>query len=915
MGDTAMIDARNFSFIKYHLPKTDSLLSSSMDIAVGFFDSVDVKKINNKKCQNSIDGVLKSYYSTISKNFPEQENSRQNIFAFTNVEENEKFEEDKFSFSQKKLLQFWKNETVTFFSLLHINFKTKSDMTNLLYRLNKLFNNNSEKYNAVFYFSFDYSDIIVCAKNLSVTEFTKNIFEATYGNTELDTAVIKDSFSMITLNKHLAENAFKIIRNNPTNNYFQLKKELDNLIYRRAVQNDKLLVSYNIGIQQIETYQKFKKELENKQIPYKSFQMLGRHDITVYSDESVSLSWLLIIMYFIDKYSTEQENIKTDDVLFNCEAFVRVNNENEDCGGQRAIPKYESSLYYNAKEEIDKHINSIRLIANNQSVTLPMEALLSFRNSILGTFKNGFADDFIACVYEPYIAFLVYIEKYLVNDYKNKCNDDVFNDFFDTISALLNSAMHSDRQFIQAPSFSPVFFDVPPKLLALYTSMANSIVKINKDSEDKSKYSFIFRPNFSKNISVSIYSYPVNPPTDRLLMIKINEKSLYKINNVIMTLCHEIAHYVGVTQRIREKRKELFIKANLFYTIKLLLLKDLTTRNLVERYDGFDNELAILVKDVYEIISNYSFYKDNDGYSDNLNQLMYISYYSLSKNKEVNLKLRKFLNKIQDKLNEDLCEEKQKININISYAATTLFERLVFICKHLKKDITISQPYFNEKYIAEAINFYKDIKNAFSEIYADIQMVLLMGLTAKEYVDSFIVELNEKAKQLVQTKKTYYRILNITNYFSNIGVWSLEDISHDEIDDKVSKDDKEVKSLLDSIYYSQNKHPTGNTKQMSDEFYTDFRFTKKQIINRYSVSQKIASDGLETYINMILKDYIESVVENTYCVYKQENKFELVYEFRKKISKIVGSNDSVEIFNEIQESNEQYLKEILNIVE
>ena len=87
--------------------------------------------------------------------------------------------------------------------------------------------------------------------------------------------------------------------------------------------------------------------------------------------------------------------------------------------------------------------------------------------------------------------------------------------------------MHSDRQFIQAPSFSPVFFDVPPKLLAFYTSMANNIVKINKDTKDESNYSFIFRPNFSKNISVSIYSHPLTPPTDRLLMIRINEKSLY----------------------------------------------------------------------------------------------------------------------------------------------------------------------------------------------------------------------------------------------------------------------------------------------------------------------------------------------------------------------------------------------------
>lgn len=913
-----MIDARNFSFIKYHLPKTDSFLSSPIDIAVGYFDSVDVKpiKVENEE-ESNINDYLKNYFCTDSEKFPEQENSRQNIFAFTNVGKEEIFNEDKFLFSDKKLKKFWKKkkDTVKYYSLLHISFKSKSEILKLLHKLNNLFNEDTENYNAVFYFSFDYSDIIICAKNLSVTNFTKIIFEATYGGASLDTAVVKDSFSMITLTNSFAKSIFEIIKNNSEDNYPQLKEKLDDLIYSKKDINDMLSISYNIGIQHFDVYQKFKNELDSREIPYKSLNMLGRHDITVYTDGCVSLSWLFIVMYLIDKYSTKKDNSEYNEVLFNCEAFVRVNLKNEFSDNQRSLSSEENSLYYNAKEEINRHIEMIRSKAGRKSFVPPMEALLAFRNSILGTLKNGFADDFIACVYEPYVAFLSYIEKSFSSNYIGNFNDDVFNNFFDTISALLNSAMHSDRQFIQAPSFSPVFFDVPPKLLAFYTSMANNIVKINKDTKDESNYSFIFRPNFSKNISVSIYSHPLTPPTDRLLMIRINEKSLYGLYDVLMTLCHEIAHYVGVAQRLRELRKELFVKANLFYSIKLLLLKDLATRDFVEKYEKFDADLAKLVFELQKKIKEYVYYNDNDGYSDNLNELIYLSYYSLSKDDTSKQQLYQFLNNIQNELNKRVGQEEQKTNINIAYAVATLFERLVFISKHLKKDITISQPYFNEKYIAEAISFYKDIKNAFSEIYADIQMILLMGLTAKEYVNSFIVERNEKSKRLVYTKKTYYRIFNIINYFSSVGVWSLENISNNEMVHNILKKKTEVEILLNSINYSQHKHKINSISSLNEQFYADFKFSKIQQQKRQYCSQEANQDGLETYINMLLTKYIEEVVKATYMLYQKENKFDLVHEFRKKIKEIVEATDSVEIFNKIQESNDKYLKDLLNIVE
>lgn len=118
--------------------------------------------------------------------------------------------------------------------------------------------------------------------------------------------------------------------------------------------------------------------------------------------------------------------------------------------------------------------------------------------------------------------------------------------------------MHSERQFIQATAFNALIYDVPSKIMAFYVAMIHVIQEIIKSNDDKN-YTFLLTPSFSNEICVKTISYQKEElPHDRILMVSINEKSLYNPRGVSRRMAHEVAHYVGDEIRNRQQRKECF---------------------------------------------------------------------------------------------------------------------------------------------------------------------------------------------------------------------------------------------------------------------------------------------------------------------------------------------------------------------
>lgn len=915
-----MIDARKFSFSKFTLPRTKPILSKKTDsvndeIAFGCFDTVNVTKIDTEKMNQSFsfgDKILSEFCINIQLKPNDSEDSRQHILAFTNEATDEIFTEENFAFSSNKLNTFWDscaNDTnLLYYSLLHINVNDRKNIYRFIKKLNKLFNHDCEEYRAVFYFSFDYSDIIICAKDFMVTEYANKIFKMNYF--EIDDECnccdfLKDSFSLFTINHNTLKLCFdKLNKHNSKDNLDVILKEIQDIIYRKNkdISKETLQLSYSIGVQDYTVLEKLLSCLDEYKFEYELYNLLGRQDVSLCSKSKTDLSWLVFIMYYVEyildfNESDEKRefNLKAAKILFNFESIARIEKSSKTFQTHTITNPNTLKLYDAATKMLTNKIDKISRLFDEKFIPKEtyMAAIFSLRNSIVSNLKNRFADDFIVCIYESFVSFLDYIDVEISKskDFSVENLNFLFNNYFDIISSLVNSVMHSDRQFIQAPSFSPVFFDVPPKLIAFYTSLTNLLVKINKDSNDTQQYSFVFRPQFSNNISVSYFSFEQEPPTDRLISVSINEESLYRPSNVLSVLCHEVAHYVGDSHRCRVIRKELFLKACLFYMFKLAFSK-------IDKLDSFwsktnaENLLSILIKEITKVITETAAYKNSSNYFESINVLIKQALIEITSNPKIKTILNLFIIEHFSTINNPNIIYKEIIDV--------IKWQIQFI---LPKN---SLEYKTHNLLVNEFNFYYRVMlSVFSEIYADVQMVLLMDLTFEEYIEAFVSYEKLTCEKLLSTNelKTFYRIFNIVYIFVVSGIWEL-DIS------KITN--TEVKSIAEllsnAICYHHGKiyHKSISPKKIKE---CKEKISKEnRNYKNFDFSNKCKTENImDSYINSLILMYINDVIIDSCQMYLKENKIDNISSFRKAYEKISKFENIVDVFSIIQNTNEKHL--------
>ncbi len=902
-----MFDARFFSFGKFALPKTASVAKIDSEIVIGYFDNVLVKKINpNEKYYNIIDQYLMAFFDMQHSkiNQDTQDISRQNLFAFTNCESTEKFTDNNYAFSSEKLDRFWNNNIHTFnrfYSLLHIKDCEQTDLNKLLRWLNNIFNSNSsDEYTAVFYFTFDYSDIIICAKNISVSDYAKKIFSINYdyqnSSTEAYSFLIRDSFSILAFNNEIICKIFNCIDANRSLSYEELSKNIINLFteFKEIICEDTINAVYNIGIQNYDLYENFTKDLENCKIPYETFHMLGRHDITI-SKSDANILWLIILLYYVDMYSKTEDINQINKLLFNCESFIRI--KPFDIKNDIINPNSTEDMrrYKLVKDVLETKVKLLITICAKKLLinSVQESSLISICDSIINIFKNGFADDFVICIYESYVSFLNYlIKKAELDDDDNieKFND-VYNSYFEIVSSLVNSAMHSDRQFIQTPSFNPVFYDVPPKLMAFYTVLTNDITKLNNWYE-ASTYSFIFKPSFLNNIAVYPYSYSQSPPTDRLLAVSINEESLYQPTNVIDVMCHEVAHYVGDEQRSRETRKKYWVKAILFVVYKMIL--NALDFNEINSCCNLNNLLLDLVNDDYNIICSEYYYDEETGYSENFNIFLYQIFNSLCNNIKTEKILKEFfINNFEDL---DCVECVKLVKYNITLLSHFIPEN---VTAQLKTNFSITRLFFD---------WYKNLLSIFRESYADIQMILLAELSFENYIRNFVLYENMKIDDFVNDS-TFYRVFSVIYTLYELGIWDLS------IDNTV-KNDNVLENIIEffkfSISWQNNNCPIDIEKTLE----SCVPHLELNVFDENSSSQaREKFDSIlvkkESYIVNMIYCYLSDVFDKTKNHYSTTKKDAERHEFRKKISQLINESDAVKLFYNIQNINKNHLNNLI----
>ena len=887
-----MKDCRTLEFKKWILPKTESIFSvNDSNLTIGYFDFIAVKKIEGDQ-DNPLEIYIKQKENSkkelfISSSYDDYKNKNDNrnfstqlLLLFTDVSDVECL--DKAVYLQNKVEKFWSEPSLLrFYSLLHIKNGSRIDeVYKVVKQINNAFSiyNNSNGYNAVCYFSLDYSDIIICTKNISITDFSKALFNLNY-NSKVKT--IRDSFSLISID----HNIIKSIINELPDNYSSLNDEITKKLQEMGC-DDKFLseyftASFNIGIQNFNLFVSLTSKLDESNIKYEKYKLIGRHDVSIYN-EKANIVWLLIIQFFIDEFTVnDKENeYNENNILFNCESFIRVPFETDERYFDSKLQNNpdEVKRYTHAMNDMDYKIGAyinqyISHLKKEESFnTIHISPIIALRDSLLELLKNGFAEDFVLCVYESFLSFLNYMINKIDGNYAHdRYFDKVFNAFFTNVNAITNSAMHSDRQFVQSPSFNPVFYDVPPKLMAYYTAITHKICDIlmtNVDLNNKCRYSFIFRPSFDTNINVVRYSYREAAPCDRMLAVTMNELDLYYPCSVIKQICHEIAHHVGDGNRNRTERKNCIVQSMLFL-LAFDFLKTYFKKQIKE------DAIIFWVQEVMINLSRQSFYNTNIEYLSNLRNIVYQCVLYMYVNDDIKSCNRKMFVNLDGISEVEVAILLNDFNDYLRFFAQTLLD------KNSYNDNKISL-------------LFEALMTIYSELYADFQMILVLDLSLDEYIEMFddfyndIIEMRER-------EDIYYRILNVVMFFVFNGKWCVKDNS---------KGIGKAKCILSDIKSYINYYNDLNAfLEYASTMYCNNNLAKVvHDIKKYEDSDWCGHN----YLCFLIQRYLFMVYKNSQENYQSKDKDDSIKSIRNQMNILKSFDKSIDVFCAIQKANDDY---------
>lgn len=147
---------------------------------------------------------------------------------------------------------------------------------------------------------------------------------------------------------------------------------------------------------------------------------------------------------------------------------------------------------------------------------------------------------------------------------KNKVEEtealrDSICEFLDSVNSIIYHTVHTDQVFLMIPGYSGTTFAIPIKLCLLYSWFIKEIIELLNDSEKPFKYECLLVPVIESKPHTDSISMGL-PHGDRLICVKLSQRSLYMPRNLMIILAHEVAHYVGDEIRNREKRLEYIIK-------------------------------------------------------------------------------------------------------------------------------------------------------------------------------------------------------------------------------------------------------------------------------------------------------------------------------------------------------------------
>lgn len=521
------IDARMISLFSRDArmdPCPKHLEEETSGYSFSFYDAIDVRKAETGNGP-AHEALLSAYERSLDFSGSSGFSYRQVLFAFRDLTDAEADAD-----SPQSIDRFWdgSEEPLLFVSMINVTATAKIPDT--LDRIEALF--GTERCRP--YLTFDHCDIIIFFKGHSFSDFTDRIFELNYG-----LGLAEDTITLFTF---LNERRF------PREKY-------------AALSGEDFGVNIRVGVRDFPGFERFKEKLDllDRQFsaPHVAFcRLLGRNDVAVWKRKA-NMAWLERLKDLVDSepfwYTT-----------YDMEVLIP-------CGQKSYAPlapagTSESELRHKMEECSREFEQTYREKCKEMKTSADEVFLRWLRGTSalsVSFFENLLSADLGTCLVPQFFDILEYGRRFFSSEKAERGHMDnvreVFREFFSNISILTDSLNHSNRQFVQIPSYNSISFEMPPKIMAYFSVLAKNLAEVFQD-EKGLLYGVTISPKFACELDVSSLAVRRVLEKDELIAISIEERSLYSLLLTTEAMAHEISHFVGEGNRCRERRREFFMK-------------------------------------------------------------------------------------------------------------------------------------------------------------------------------------------------------------------------------------------------------------------------------------------------------------------------------------------------------------------
>lgn len=884
------IDVRVLKLNKWYIPKTFQENENEKYIAVGYFDTIQCRGIQiDQRVRHPFQGgyQLMADWKAKEKQALVDYSSQEQLL-FTNLCKNDD-EEDGTCFSEDKVKQFWEevDSPYLFLSMIHIDHHP-GNLENILKRIKEEF-----KKDFLSYISFDYCDIYVFVKKMFIAKFLErinNLYELEYEVQDKKKRAVVDTFSMVSFDM----------------DYFRAEKNKTD-----GFQNEIFQATINLSVRDyhgfVKWYEKVEAELEKykKKQYIRQYKMYGRHDISIVY-EKANNQWLSDIMHNFRE--------DTSKLFWTLETFIKVDPEVTE-----QIPKMNNDdseeAYCSASSQLENRIQKLREAVEAQQLRNGCDLVLPFcevRDCICSILKNTFAEEFVYCIYESFRHLIEYVTEEIVHlddcEAPEKHVEELavlYDKYFTALNTLVNSTMHGERQFIQATAFNAIFYTVPPKIMAFYNAYIYRIKEILTDEGCDGKYTFLIYPSFSSVMSVKSIMSEEKISRDRIITIKISERILYDVMDVSHRMVHELAHYIGTDIRCRRGRKRRILYTFADFLLRNLEMEDLDTKRFLKRcVDEIELAPGRIDENIYMV-----HIRELGG------ELFELLRYDM--NGEVRRKIEEvYLGGREDKGDEMLStlgiQEIEDQKLYIQYYAEQFCEQ---------KSRAIREQFCQMS--EEGIHTYSlniDLMfETYRESYADLQMILILGVKPEMYLKMFYMKNDVRLEELFLTHEDYLRVCSIFKVMTDCGIWALSEIADEQMRQMMEllllDTDTKFKGIED-FWKEGTQEVLLRARQQVDAYrlfagsvcpIKEESTRKTETCGPEVLVQRIISKMSQYDVTLyMLYEYLMEVMAESLAEYQQEGKKKLISQVRGIIRQILDFDSIVGVYNCIESEIYRY---------